>query len=75
VPTNWIYSGTGPVTQHNSEDKPHTVDARSLEGPDRRTLDTQDADFYLGLARAHFKDWKKNVALFSIVDCLIRSRA
>jgi hypothetical protein len=30
VPTNWIYSGTGPVTHHNSEDKPDTVDPRSL---------------------------------------------
>ena len=44
MPTKRIYSGTAPVTQHNGEDKPHTVDGRSLEGPDRRTLDTQGAD-------------------------------
>jgi hypothetical protein len=30
VPTDWPYSGTGPVTHHNSEDKPETVDPRSL---------------------------------------------
>jgi hypothetical protein len=31
VPTDWPYSGTGPVTHHNSEDKPETVDPRSLK--------------------------------------------
>jgi hypothetical protein len=31
VPTDWPYSGTGPVTHHNSEDKPDTVDPRSLK--------------------------------------------
>jgi hypothetical protein len=30
VPDVWIYSGTGVVTHHNSEDKPETVDPRSL---------------------------------------------
>lgn len=30
VPTDWPYSGTGPVTHHNSEDKPETVDPRSM---------------------------------------------
>lgn len=30
VPDAWPYSGTGPVTHHNSEDKPETVDPRSL---------------------------------------------
>ena len=30
VPDVWSYSGTGPVTHHNSEDKPETVDVRSL---------------------------------------------
>jgi len=30
VPDVWIYSGTGIVTHHNSEDKPDTVDSRSL---------------------------------------------
>jgi hypothetical protein len=30
VPDVWIYSGTGVVTHHNSEDKPETVDSRSL---------------------------------------------
>ncbi len=29
-PTDWPYSGTGPVTHHNSEDKPETVDAHSM---------------------------------------------
>jgi hypothetical protein len=31
VPTDWPYSGTGPVTHHNSEDKPERVDPRSLK--------------------------------------------
>jgi peptidase M28-like protein len=31
VPTDWPYSGTGPVTHHNSEDKPEKVDPRSLK--------------------------------------------
>ena len=30
IPDVWSYSGTGPVTHHNSEDKPETVDVRSL---------------------------------------------
>lgn len=30
IPTVWPYSGTGVHTHHNSEDKPETVDARSL---------------------------------------------
>jgi hypothetical protein len=30
VPDVWVYSGTGIVTHHNSEDKPDTVDPRSL---------------------------------------------
>ncbi len=30
VPDVWIYSGTGIATHHNSEDKPDTVDPRSL---------------------------------------------
>lgn len=30
VPDVWSYSGTGVVTHHNSEDKPDTVDPRSL---------------------------------------------
>jgi len=30
VPTDWPYSGTGPVTHHNSEDKPEAVDPRSM---------------------------------------------
>ncbi len=30
VPTVWPYSGTGVNTHHNSEDKPETVDPRSL---------------------------------------------
>jgi hypothetical protein len=30
IPTVWPYSGTGVNTHHNSEDKPETVDARSL---------------------------------------------
>ncbi|MGH9664076.1 MAG: M28 family peptidase, partial [Bryobacteraceae bacterium] len=30
APDVWIYSGTGVVTHHNSEDKPDTVDPRSL---------------------------------------------
>ena len=30
VPTVWPYSGTGVNTHHNSEDKPDTVDPRSL---------------------------------------------
>ena len=30
VPTVWPYSGTGITTHHNSEDKPATVDQRSL---------------------------------------------
>ncbi len=30
IPDVWSYSGTGIVTHHNSEDKPETVDARSL---------------------------------------------
>ncbi len=30
VPTVWPYSGTGVVTHHNSEDKPETVDPRSM---------------------------------------------
>jgi hypothetical protein len=30
VPTVWPYSGTGVTTHHNSEDKPATVDERSL---------------------------------------------
>jgi hypothetical protein len=30
VPDVWIYSGTGVVTHHNSEDKPETVDPRSM---------------------------------------------
>lgn len=30
VPDTWAYSGTGVITHHNSEDKPETVDSRSL---------------------------------------------
>lgn len=30
VPDPWVYSGTGVVTHHNSEDTPAKVDARSL---------------------------------------------
>jgi len=30
IPTVWPYSGTGVLTHHNSEDKPETVDLRSL---------------------------------------------
>ena len=30
VPTNWVYSGTGVQTHHNSEDTPESVDPRSL---------------------------------------------
>jgi hypothetical protein len=30
IPTVWPYSGTGVNTHHNSEDKPETVDPRSL---------------------------------------------
>ncbi|HEY7210078.1 MAG TPA: M28 family peptidase [Bryobacteraceae bacterium] len=30
IPDVWPYSGTGVQTHHNSEDKPETVDARSL---------------------------------------------
>jgi hypothetical protein len=30
VPDVWSYSGTGVITHHNSEDKPETVDPRSL---------------------------------------------
>ena len=30
IPDVWAYSGTGIVTHHNSEDKPETVDPRSL---------------------------------------------
>ena len=30
VPDVWAYSGTGVVTHHNSEDKPETVDPRSM---------------------------------------------
>ncbi len=31
VPTVWPYSGTGVHSHHNSEDRPETVDARSLK--------------------------------------------
>ena len=30
VPDVWSYSGTGVITHHNSEDKPETVDPRSM---------------------------------------------
>ena len=30
IPDVWSYSGTGIITHHNSEDKPETVDIRSL---------------------------------------------
>jgi hypothetical protein len=30
VPDVWIYSGTGVITHHNSEDKPETIDPRSM---------------------------------------------
>jgi len=30
IQTVWPYSGTGVTSHHNSEDRPETVDARSL---------------------------------------------
>src|SRR5712692_9209926 len=47
IPTVWPYSGTGPVTHHNSEDKADQVDPRSL-----RDLAILNATYLYYLANA-----------------------
>ena len=47
VPNIWVYSGSGVVTHHNSEDTPDRVDSRSL-----RDLSIVDAAFLYYLANA-----------------------
>ena len=47
IPTVWPYSGTGVHSHHNSEDRPETVDARSL-----RDVAAIDASFLYFVANA-----------------------
>jgi hypothetical protein len=47
IPTVWPYSGTGVHSHHNSEDRPETVDARSL-----RDLIVMDASYLYYIAAA-----------------------
>jgi hypothetical protein len=60
VPTVWPYSGTGPVTHHNSEDKPDNVDPRSL-----RDLAIVNATYLYTLASAGERDvtWLAQLAV------------
>jgi hypothetical protein len=60
VPTNWVYSGTGVQTHHNSEDTPERVDPRSL-----RDLTVVNAAFLYYLASAGEPEayWLAEVAL------------
>ncbi|MBI1787749.1 MAG: M28 family peptidase [Acidobacteria bacterium] len=60
VPTVWPYSGTGVHTHHNSEDKPETVDERSL-----RDLAVVGASYayYLAAAGEREADWLAEITL------------
>lgn len=60
VPTVWPYSGTGPITHHNSEDTPAKVDPRSL-----RDLVVVNATYLYTLASADDRDvpWLEQLAI------------
>ena len=60
VPDVWVYSGTGPVTHHNSEDTPATVDVRSL-----RDLTATVASYLYYAANAGSAElpWLTNITL------------
>jgi hypothetical protein len=60
VPDVWPYSGTGVITHHNSEDKPETVDPRSM-----RDLTTMVATYLYYIAAAGETDvaWLAGITL------------
>ena len=60
IPTVWPYSGTGVQSHHNSEDRPETVDARSL-----RDLIAINASFLYYVASAGEPEarWLAEIAL------------
>ena len=60
IPTVWPYSGTGVQSHHNSEDRPETVDPRSL-----RDLAAMNAAFLYYIANAGEPEarWLAGIAL------------
>ncbi len=65
VPTDWPYSGTGPVTHHNSEDKPETVDPRSM----RDLIATIATNLYFNAAAGEQEaPWLAQITLDHVED-------
>jgi len=60
IPTVWPYSGTGVHTHHNSEDKPETVDPRSLRD---LTIVSAAYLYYLATASERETSWLGETAL------------
>jgi len=72
VPTVWPYSGTGPVTHHNTEDTPSRVDPRSL-----RDLAVVNATYLYVLANAGEADvgWLEQLAVNRGYEQILRAAA
>jgi hypothetical protein len=72
VPTVWPYSGTGVHSHHNSEDRPETVDSRSL-----RDLVAIDASFLYFVASAGEPEerWLAEIALDRAYEQVLAARA
>jgi hypothetical protein len=65
VPDVWSYSGTGIETHHNSEDKPETVDPRSL----RDLITTISTYLYLNAtANESQADWLASITIAHVQD-------
>ena len=65
IPTVWSYSGTGVVTHHNSEDKPDTVDPRSMH--DLITVISTYLYFNAGAGETQVP-WLADIALDHVTD-------
>jgi hypothetical protein len=72
IPTVWPYSGTGVHSHHNSEDRPETVDARSL-----RDLAAINASFLYFVASAGEPEarWLAEIALDRGYEQVLAARA
>src|SRR5215831_10089381 len=72
IPTVWPYSGTGVPSHHNSEDRPETVDSRSL-----RDLAAINASFlyYVAAAGEPEARWLAEIALDRGYEQVLAARA
>ena len=72
IPTVWPYSGTGVHSHHNSEDRPETVDARSL-----RDLIAINASFlyYIAAAGESEARWLAEIAADRGYEQILGARA